>query len=131
MAHLNKVQLIGNVGSDPEVRYLDQNNQGNAKVASFRLATTERYKDRNGEQQSKTEWHSLVAWNNRADFIEKYVKKGANLYVEGKLTTRQWTDQQGNKRYTTEITLENVQMLDKRTGSGTVQDDPVDDLPFD
>ena len=136
MAHLNKVQLIGNVGNDPEIRYLDSNpnQQGQNKVASFRLATTERYKDRNDQLQSKTEWHNIVVWNGKATIIEKFVHKGSNLYVEGKLTTRQWTDQQGNKRYTTEVSAENIQLLDKPTGNQSAQpaqSENYDDLPFD
>jgi single-strand DNA-binding protein len=114
---LNKVMLIGNVGNDPEIRYLDSNPQGpqgNAKVASFRLATTERYRDRNGEVRENTEWHSIVAWRNNADLVEKFVHKGSQIYVEGKLRTRQWNDQSGNKRYTTEINADNIQLLGKR-----------------
>ena len=135
MAHLNKVQLIGNVGNDPEIRYLDNNPQGQQnKVASFRMATTERYKDRNDQLQSRTEWHNIVVWNGKATVIEKFVHKGSNIYVEGRLTTRQWTDQQGNKRYTTEISAENIQLLDKPTGSKSAQPaqtESFDDLPFD
>ena len=135
MAHLNKVQLIGNVGNDPEIRYLDNNNpQGQQnKVASFRMATTERYKDRNGQIQSKTEWHNIVIWNGKATVVEKFVHKGSNIYVEGKLTTRQWTDQQGNKRYTTEVAVENLQLLDKPSNGNqpTAQTENFDDLPFD
>ena len=115
MAHLNKVQLIGNVGNDPEIRYLDSNPQNpQKKVASFRLATTERYKDRGGNQKEQTEWHSITVWNGKADFVEKYVKKGNNLFISGKLSTRQWTDQSGNKRYTTEVVADNIQMLDRK-----------------
>ena len=114
---LNKVMLIGNVGNDPEIRYLDPNPQGpqgNAKVASFRLATTERYRDRNGEVRENTEWHNIVAWRSSADLVEKFIHKGSQIYVEGKLRTRQWTDQTGNKRYTTEINADNIQLLGKR-----------------
>ena len=114
---LNKVMLIGNVGNDPEIRYLDSNPQspqGNAKVASFRLATTERYRDRNGETRENTEWHNIVAWRSNADLVEKFVRKGSQIYVEGKLRTRQWTDQTGNKRFTTEIQADNIQLLGKR-----------------
>ena len=111
---LNKVMLIGNVGQDPEVRYLDNSSSGN-KVATFRLATTERYKDRNsGETREITEWHSVVAWRNSADIVEKYVKKGTQLYVEGRLRTRSWDDQNGNKRYTTEIIADSLQLLGKK-----------------
>ena len=114
---LNKVMLIGNVGNDPEIRYLDSNPQspqGSAKVASFRLATTERYRDRSGETRENTEWHSIVAWRSNADLVEKFVHKGSQIYVEGKLRTRQWTDQTGNKRFTTEIQADNIQLLGKR-----------------
>ena len=114
---LNKVMLIGNVGNDPEIRYLDSNPQGpqgNAKVASFRLATTERYRDRNGETRENTEWHNIVAWRSNADLVEKFVHKGSQIYVEGKLRTRQWTDQTGNKRSTTEINADSIQLLGKR-----------------
>ena len=114
---LNKVMLIGNVGNDPEIRYLDSNPQspqGNTKVASFRLATTERYRDRNGETRENTEWHSIVAWRSNADLVEKFVHKGSQIFIEGKLRTRQWTDQTGNKRFTTEIQADNIQLLGKR-----------------
>ena len=112
---LNKVMLIGNVGNDPEIRYLDsQNPQGNTKVASFRLATTERFRDRNGETRENTEWHNIVAWRSSADLVEKFIHKGSQIYVEGKLRTRQWTDQTGNKRYTTEVQADNIQLLGKR-----------------
>ena len=100
---LNKVMLIGNVGKDPEVRYLDGNSpagQGR-KVASFTLATSERYRDRSGEVRENTEWHNVVVWGQSADIVERYVKKGTQLYVEGRLRTRSWTDQSGAKRYTT------------------------------
>ena len=114
---LNKVMLIGNVGNYPEVRYLEsnpQNPQANAKVASFRLATTERYRDRNGETRENTEWHNIVVWRNNADVVEKFVHKGSQIYIEGKLRTRQWTDQTGNKRYTTEVVADSIQLLGKR-----------------
>ena len=85
---LNKVMLIGNVGQDPEVRYLDGNSP-NAKVATLRLATTERYRDRNtGENREITEWHTIVLWRGLADIVEKYVKKGTQLYIEGRIRTR-------------------------------------------
>ena len=114
---LNKVMLIGNVGADPEVRYLEGQsaNSGSAKVASFRLATTERYRDRNGEQRENTEWHNIVAWRNSADIVERYVKKGTSLYVEGRLRTREWTDQTGAKRRTTEILADSLQLLGRRS----------------
>lgn len=116
---LNKVMLIGNVGRDPEVRYLDGNAQGGQgrKVATFTLATTERFRDRNGESRDNTEWHNIVAWGQPADIVERYVKKGAQLYIEGRIRTRSWTDQSGNKRYTTEINVDNLQLLGRRDAS--------------
>ncbi|MBQ6911154.1 MAG: single-stranded DNA-binding protein [Bacteroidales bacterium] len=114
---LNKVMLIGNVGADPEVRYLENNPQNpgnNVKVATIRLATTERYRDRNGESRENTEWHNVVLWRNNADVAERFVHKGSQIYIEGKLRTRQWTDQTGNKRYTTEIVADSLQLLGKR-----------------
>ena len=106
--------LIGNVGRDPEVRYLD-GNSGNAKVATFTLATTERYRDRNGETRENTEWHNIVAWRGNADVVERFVKKGTQVYIEGRLRTRSWDDQTGNKRYTTEIIVDNLQLLGKKS----------------
>ena len=111
---LNKVMLIGNVGRDPEVRYLD-GNSGNAKVATFTLATTERYRDRNGETRENTEWHNIVAWRNNADVAERFVKTGTQLFIEGRIRTRSWDDQNGNKRYTTEIIADNLQLLGKKS----------------
>ena len=110
---LNKAMLIGNVGRDPEVRYLD-GNSGQAKVATFTLATTERYRDRNGETRENTEWHNIVAWRNTADVVERFVKKGTQLYIEGRIRTRSWDDQTGNKRYTTEIIADTLQLLGKK-----------------
>ena len=139
MASLNRSLLIGNVGNDPEIRTIN-NEQG--KVASFRLATTERYKDRNGEVKENTEWHQVTAWGKLADIVEKMVKKGIQLYVEGKITTRKWTDKDGNDRFTTEIRAEGIQVLGKRETTATRQeespalkalkdeDDPNGDLPF-
>ena len=89
---LNKAMLIGNVGRDPEVRYLD-GQSGHAKVATFTLATTERYRDRNGETRENTEWHNIVAWRNTADVVERFVRKGTQLYIEGRIRTRAWDDQ--------------------------------------
>ena len=105
--------LIGNVGRDPEVRYLEGNN--GAKVATFTLATTERYRDRNGEIRENTEWHNIVAWRNTADVVEKFVRKGTQLYIEGRIRTRSWDDQNGNKRYTTEIIADTLQLLGKKS----------------
>ena len=111
---LNKVMLIGNVGRDPEVRYLD-GNSGNAKVATFTLATTERYRDRNGEIRENTEWHNIVAWRGNADVAERFIRKGTQLFIEGRIRTRSWDDQTGNKRYTTEIIVDNLQLLGKKS----------------
>ncbi len=117
---LNKVMLIGNVGRDPEVRYLDGQG-GNAKVATFTLATTERYRDRNNELRENTEWHNIVAWRGNADVCEKYVRKGTQLFIEGRIRTRSWDDQTGNKRYTTEIIADNLQMLGKKSDNPGAQ----------
>lgn len=146
MASLNRTFLIGNVGNDPDVRYLDRDGNGNAKVASFRLAVTERYKDRNGELKENTEWVNISAWNKSADIVERFVKKGSLLYIEGKLATRKWTDKDGNERFTTEIRAEGIQLLGKKDGATTApatrqeespalkalkeEDDPNGDLPF-
>ncbi len=114
---LNKVMLIGNVGKDPEVRYLESNPQNagaNPKVATFPLATSERYRDRAGDVRENTEWHNIVAWRNNADVAEKYIHKGTQVYIEGRLRTRQWTDQTGAKRYTTEVVVDTLQLLGKR-----------------
>ena len=121
---LNKVMLIGNVGKEPEVRYLDGGAQGaqGRKVATFTLATTERYRDRSGEMRENTEWHNIVAWGQPADVVERFVHRGTQLYIEGKLRTRSWTDQSGAKRYTTEINADSLQLLGRR-GDGNPQDD--------
>ena len=117
---LNKAMLIGNVGRDPEVRYLD-GQSGNAKVATFTLATTERYRDRNGETRENTEWHNIVAWRNTADVVERFVRKGTQLYIEGRIRTRSWDDQTGNKRYTTEIIADTLQLLGKKSDNPGAQ----------
>lgn len=99
---LNKVILIGNLGKDPEVRHLDNG----GVVANFSMATNESYKDKQGQKQTVTEWHSVVVWGKVAEIVEQYVKSGSLIYVEGKLKTRSWEDKDGNKRYTTEVVLE-------------------------
>lgn len=107
---VNKVILIGNLGKDPEVRHLESG----VGVANFSIATSETYKDRNsGERVSQTEWHNVVLWRGLADIAEKYLKKGDKIYIEGKLRTRSWQDQQGNNRYTTEVIADNMTMLGK------------------
>lgn len=111
---INKAILIGNVGQDPEIRYTGDASNG-TKVATLRLATTERYKDRNGTLQEHTEWHNIVVWRNTADVVEKYVKKGTQLYIEGRIRTRSWDDQNGNKKYTTEIVADTLQLLGRKS----------------
>lgn len=150
---VNKVILVGNVGVDPEVKYLD----GGTAVCNFRLATSETYKSKNGERVTQTEWHNVVLWRGLAEIAEKYVKKGMQLYIEGRIRTRAWDDKDGNKRYTTEIIGDVMQMLgrkgdnessDERSNQGAQASsntsqkapeqgfnpndsgDEVDDLPF-
>lgn len=137
---INKVILVGNVGKDPEIRHLDSG----VAVASFPLATSETYKDKSGQRVTNTEWHNVVLWRGLADIAEKYVKKGNPLYIEGKIRTRSWEDKDGNKRYTTEIIADNMQMLgakqsneeaassDENISSADIENIPAedDDLPF-
>ncbi|MDF1694837.1 MAG: single-stranded DNA-binding protein [Saprospiraceae bacterium] len=111
---LNKVMLIGNLGRDPEVRHLDNG----AAVAKFSIATNERYKDKAGEYQTITEWHDIIMWRGLAELAERLLTKGKLVYVEGKLTTRKWQDQNGQDRRTTEVVANNFQILEKREGSG-------------
>lgn len=108
---LNKAMIIGNVGKDPEIKHLDKG----VSVVTIPIATTERYKDRNGETREQTEWHNVVFWRNLADFVERYVKKGSQIFVEGKLRSRSWEDQSGQKRYTTEIVADTIRLLGKRS----------------
>ena len=110
---VNKVILVGNLGKDPELRYTPS---GTA-VATFSLATTERYKDRDGNRQDKTEWHNIVAWRQLAEICGKYLHKGKQIYVEGKIQTRSYDDRDGNKRYITEIVMDQMQMLGSRDDS--------------
>jgi single-strand DNA-binding protein len=143
---VNKVILIGNLGSDPEVKYLD----GNKVVANIRLATSESYKDKDGQKITQTEWHSLELWDELAKFSEKYLKKGREIYIEGKIKTDQWQDKDGNNRYSTKIRVNTLTLLrggDPETGldnasnpspqgaksnksETTHHDDMADDLPF-
>jgi single-strand DNA-binding protein len=111
MLGVNKVILIGRLGKDPELKYTP----GGQAVASFSLATTERWTDKNGQRQEKTEWHSVVVWAKLAELVGKYLKKGGAAYIEGRLTTRSWDDKDGNKKYKTEIVANQVQFL---SGSG-------------
>jgi single-strand DNA-binding protein len=107
---VNKVILVGNVGKDPDIRYLE----GGTAVCSFPLATSETYRNRDGERITSTEWHNIVLWRGLAEIAERYVKKGSQLYIEGRIRTRSWDDRDGNKRYTTEIIADNMQMLGRK-----------------
>lgn len=109
----NKVFLIGNVGKEPDVRHLESG----AVVAQFTLATSERYKDKNGATQELTEWHNIVCWRQLAEIAEKYIGRGTQIFVEGKIRTRNWTDQSGAKRYTTEIYADNIRLLGRKGDS--------------
>ena len=141
MAGVNKVILIGNLGKDPEVRHLE----GGATVCNFPLATTESYKDKNGQRQDQTEWHNIVLWRGLADVAEKYLKKGSQIYLEGKLRTRTWDDKEGNKHYKTEVVGESFTMLGRpkshdennqqqnqqqQNTQQPIGDAGADDLPF-
>jgi len=110
MAGANKVILIGNLGKDPELRYLE----GNIAKLSFSLATTEVYKDKNGNKVEHTEWHNIIMWRGIAENAEKLLKKGMQVYIEGKLQTRQWTDKDGQKKNITEVIAENFNLLQRR-----------------
>lgn len=114
MASVNKVILIGNLGRDPEIRYMPS---GDA-VANLRIATTDKFKDKSGEQQEVTEWHSVAFFGKQAEICGQYLKKGSQIYVEGSLRTRKWQDKDGNDRYTTEIRGDRMQMLGSRGGGG-------------
>ncbi|MBW6482065.1 MAG: single-stranded DNA-binding protein [Vicingaceae bacterium] len=142
MAGINKVILVGNLGKDPEVRYLE----GGTAVANFSLATSESYTDKNtNERKTITEWHNVVFWRGLAEVAEKYLKKGNQVYIEGKLRTRKWQDKDGVDRYTTEIVGETMQMLGRKESTPSSQqnqtdsasspeiekeDTQADDLPF-
>ena len=131
MAGVNKVILIGNLGKDPEVRYLDNG----VAVANFSLATTENYKNKEWERVSQTEWHNIVLWRGLAEVAEKWLKKGSSVYIEGKIRTRKWEDKDGNTRYSTEILGDNMTMLGAKPSSETPVEvapatDKKDDLPF-
>lgn len=146
MAGINKVILVGNLGKDPEVRYLE----GGTAVANFTLATSESYTDKNtNERKTITEWHNVVFWRGLAEVAEKYLKKGNQVYIEGKLRTRKWQDKDGHDRYTTEIVGDSMQMLGRKdensssdssqqskssgtSSSAQIDNEPseTDDLPF-
>ncbi|MBW2690667.1 MAG: single-stranded DNA-binding protein, partial [Deltaproteobacteria bacterium] len=136
----NKAIIVGTLGKDPEIRFT----AGGAAIANFSVATNESWKDKNtGEQVEKTEWHRMVAFGKLAEIIQQYVKKGSQVYIEGKIQTRKWQDQSGNDRYSTEIVANQLQMLGgKPAGSAPAKpqqsqpepgpggDDGFDDLPY-
>lgn len=147
MASLNKVMLIGNLGRDPEIRYMPS---GDA-MANLNIATTDTWKDKGGEKQERTEWHRVVMFGKQAEIAGEYLKKGSQIYIEGRLQTRKWTDKSNVERYTTEIVADRMQMLGGRSGgssydpsadrdhdyasappakSNTGFDDMEDDIPF-
>ena len=138
MAGVNKVILIGNLGVDPELRYTS----GNQAVADLRLATSRRWRDKNGEMQEDTQWHRVVVWGRQAEQCKEYLAKGRQVFIEGRLQTRSWEDREGAKRYTTEVVAQNVQFLGNRGGgfdspppprdrdAPAMDDLPEDDIPF-
>ncbi|MGH8720160.1 MAG: single-stranded DNA-binding protein [Burkholderiales bacterium] len=145
MASVNKVILVGNLGRDPEVRYMPD---GGA-VTNISIATTDVWKDKGGEKQERTEWHRVVFFSKLAEIAGEYLKKGSQVYVEGRLQTRKWQDKEGQDRYTTEIVADRMQMLGSRSGAGGAEtaerdpaaspkpakkpaafDDMEDDIPF-
>jgi single-strand DNA-binding protein len=131
---VNKVILIGRLGKDPELKAFE----GNRKVANFSIATTEKYTDKAGNKQEITDWHNIAIWGPQADIAGKYLKKGMQVYLEGRLKNRSWEDKDGVKKYTTEVVVDNFRMLDsKKDGDNTSMpneyasnDEIADDLPF-
>lgn len=121
MIGINKAILIGNLGKDPELRYTP----AGQPVASFTLATTERWTDRNGQRQDRTEWHNIVAWGKLAELVNQYLKKGRSAYIEGRITTRSWDDRDGNKKYRTEIVANQIQFLGSGSSSNGADYDSV------
>jgi single-strand DNA-binding protein len=113
MASVNRVILVGNLGRDPELRYT----AGGQPVASFSVATNERWNDREGKTQERTEWHRIVVWGKQGENCANYLQKGRTVYIEGRLQTREWEDKEGQKRQTTEIVAQTVQFLDRREGA--------------
>ncbi len=138
MASVNKVILIGNLGRDPELRYT----QSGQAVTNFSLATTDRFSNKSGEREERTEWHRIVAWARTAELCAQYLAKGRSVYVEGRLQTREWEDKEGQKRRTTEVVAQTVQFLGgprdgqqaapppDRGGSAPGSTTPPDDIPF-
>src|SRR5688572_22262742 len=111
---VNKAILVGNLGADPEVRFTP----GGQAVANFRIATSESWNDKNGQKQERTEWHRIVVWGKLAELCGEYLKKGRQCYVEGRLQTREWTDKENKKNYTTEVVANQVTFLGGRDGAG-------------
>ena len=127
MTGVNKVILIGNLGKDPEVRYLDNG----VAVANISLATSESYKNKEGERITQTEWHDVVLWRGLAEVAEKFLKKGSSVYIEGKLRTNKWVDKDENNRYKTEVLADKLTMLGKSNSQdNSVEKSSEDDLPF-
>jgi len=125
MSGVNKVILIGNLGKDPEVRYLE----GGIAVANFPLATTEVHKNRSGEKFESTEWHNIVLWRGLAEVAEKLLKKGMQVYIEGRIRTRMWEDKDGSKKRTTEITGDNMTILGRKNPTGESSTAGQDNMP--
>jgi single-strand DNA-binding protein len=138
MSGVNKVILVGRLGRDPEVRYTPS---GTA-VANFSIATSEQWNNKDGEKQERTEWHKIVAWRRLGEICGEYLHKGSQIYIEGRLQTRDWEDRDGNKRYTTEVIAQNMQMLGSADKGGKAEttderfpvEEPItvpeDDIPF-
>ena len=122
MSSLNKVMLIGNLGKDPEIRYTPEG----TPVANFSLATSENWTDKSGSRQEHTEWHNIVAWNRLADLSKKYLSKGRQVYIEGRIRSRDWNDRDGNKRRTTEIIATQMVLLGSRSQSMDAGTQPMD-----
>jgi len=118
MASLNKVLLIGNAGKDAEVRYT----ASGTAVASFSLATSEKFKNKSGEWEERTEWHNIILWGRLAEIAGEYLTKGKTVFIEGRLQTRKWQDRDGKDRYTTEIVGEKMQMLSRKEGNGRTEE---------
>lgn len=123
---VNKAIIIGNLGADPEVRYT----QSGTAVAAFRIATTERFKGKDGQMQDQTEWHRIVAWGKLGEICGEWLKIGAKVYIEGKIQTRKWTDPNGNEKYTTEIICREMKMLSGRDTTGEREQHMPDPPPM-
>tara|TARA_B100000700_G_C15003577_1_gene837453 strand:- start:352 stop:822 length:471 start_codon:yes stop_codon:yes gene_type:complete len=115
MASLNRVMLIGRLGQDPEIRYT----QSGSAVANFNIATNDYWTDKKGEKQERTEWHSLVLWGKLADLAQSYLKKGSQIYIEGRIQTRDWEDEQGQRHFKTEVVVTTMQFLDSKFSENT------------